>query len=483
MKNTQLINQLAVSVGKISYLFKSIRKSNAQTKQLEIALLKQYAVELYDQVLELERENKPHSDTSHSSAAYVKSKIAEKVKNIKEEAKELDNSLDIASFEEEKNLKEDFETSIGGIPAEISSGILLEEKEESSTTGTPKTMIADIPAEMSAGMLLDEEQETSAEVTDEKKQPTEEILAIESISKEETVMEMVAEVEKEVEAEDIHEDITDEDATSLMNIESDFFIEEPKVNGEIKEEDYQEDESSTVVFDKPSQSYTENLPIAEKLQRTLARLQETEQEAAKVIHSTPKKEDSDATTVIHSHNEDEDATTVIHSVNRNDGATSIINPNLIEQSTNDSEPEEIEEPIQPILTDDNSVRTQILDDIVKSSEPTQDHTELKMDLEVDADETVALELNDVLARNTNSEYSGSGRKVDVSFNQRFAFINQLFKGNSEAYNKAIDDIRHSEGYIQALTYVNLNLVHDYGWDSEDPVVKDFKEVIRKCFLD
>ena len=194
--------------------------------------------------------------------------------------------------------------------------------------------------------------------------------------------------------------------------------------------------------------------------------------------------------------EADDATTIMNTPtytekqefeDEDDGATTIINPSFIEQENIDideRETEEVEESIQPqpILTDDNSVRTQILDDIVKSSEPTQDHNDLTVEDEIDADETVALELNDVLARNSNS-HTGAGRSMDISFNQRFAFINQLFKGNSDAYNKALDDIRHSEGYIQALTYVNLNLVHDYGWDSDDPVVKDFKEVIRKCFLD
>ncbi|MGB0932427.1 MAG: hypothetical protein ACPGVB_16715, partial [Chitinophagales bacterium] len=312
----------------------------------------------------------------------------------------------------------------------------------------------------------------------------EEILAIESVPKEETMMEMLAEAEKEVEENNLHEEITDEDATSLMNIGSDFFEGKQFF---VSESDENESHDSTLVFEKPSENYTENLPIAEKLQRTLARLQETEKSSTKIIDSGPNPPKEE----IYSDNgEDDGATTIIDKNhlhhNIDEGATSIINPSFIEENRFEPEPElrEAEEPVQPILNDGNSVRTQILDDIVKSQEATQDHIDLK--IETDGDETVALELNDVLARNSSSNHSHSGtvgRKLDVSFNQRFAFINQLFKGNSDAYNSAIDDIRQSEGYIQALTYVNLNLVHDYGWDSDDPVVKDFKEVIRRCFLD
>lgn len=504
MKNTQLINQLAVSVGKISYLFKSIRKSNAQTKQLEIALLKQYAVDLYDQVLALERENKPHSDTSNASVSYVKSKIAEKVKSIKEEANDLDSSLEIVSFEENDTAsksKVDIEIP-EDIPAEMSAGILVENRESKETSAEePDTPINEIPAEMSAGILVDNVEETIEEVVEKKEEQVEEILAIETVSKEKTVMEMVAEVEKEVEANDIHHDITEEDATTLMNIGSEsrheitdelnILEDEPSIIAEtpVIESHEEEEDNSTVVFDKPTGSYTENLPIAEKLQRTLAKLKETEKAASKVFETNSKEEEKQKTTISYFEEDqadysDDDATTVIHAETDDDGATSIINPNVFiqeDEDTNEAETEEVEEPVQPILTDDNSVRTQILDDIVKSSETTQDHSDL--DLEVDEDETVALELNDVLARNSKTEYSGTGRRMDISFNQRFAFINQLFKGNSDAYNKALEDIRHSEGYIQALTYVNLNLVHDYGWDSDDPVVKDFKEVIRKCFLD
>ncbi|MGB1242660.1 MAG: hypothetical protein ACPG49_09065, partial [Chitinophagales bacterium] len=149
MKNTQLINRLAVSVGKISYLFKSIRKSNAQTKQLEIALLKQYAVELYDQVLALERANKSNSDTSISSITYAKSNIAEQVENIRDDSKEMEVPKEVVSFEEkaeEKIITEGLIASIKGIPAEISARTLFDKEGEDNEVENLETSIEDIPA-------------------------------------------------------------------------------------------------------------------------------------------------------------------------------------------------------------------------------------------------------------------------------------------------------------------------------------------------
>ncbi|MEZ4884944.1 MAG: hypothetical protein R3E32_09480 [Chitinophagales bacterium] len=463
MKNTQLINQLAVSVGKISYLFKSIRKSNAQTNQLEIALLKQYAVELYDQVLALERETNPKADSSKSSINHIKAKIEDQVASIKEEAKELVLPIETSSVEENEAFILDLEKSTTVKEETIEDSVHFEEKEET-------------PA------IVSEKEE--------------EILPIESVSKEEIINEMILEVEKDTEAHEVEEDTSD-DATSLMDIDTHFFEGDLEVNGQEKMDEYNEDNNAaTVIFEKTSANVSENIPIAEKLQRTLAKLKETEENAGVKMHEAKEdditplvhskaEEEENATIIIHSSTEEDDATTIIQPNKREEGATSIINPREVARNFMDEEPEEIEKPVhQPVLTDDNSVRTQILEDIVKSSTPREDDFDFEDDYYSGEDETVALELNDVLARNAGKEKkNGASRKMDVSFNQRFAFINQLFKGDNNAYNKAVDDIATSEGYIQALTYVNLNLVHDYGWDSDDPVVKDFKEVIRKCFLD
>ena len=238
----------------------------------------------------MERENKPHSDTSNTSASYVKSKIAEKVKSIKEEASDLDSSLEIVSFEENDTTSSSkVDTEIPkDIPAEMSAGILMEDEDNESNetiSEEPNTPISDIPAEISAGILVDNVTETVEEVVEEKQEELEEIMAIETVSKEETVLEMVAEVEKDVEeSNDFSHEITEDDATTLMNIGS-------KEITPIEEEQKSEESSSSIVFDESTGSYTDNLPIAEKLKKTLAKLHETEKAASEVFKSPIETEE------------------------------------------------------------------------------------------------------------------------------------------------------------------------------------------------
>ncbi|MFK7906710.1 MAG: hypothetical protein AB8B69_16380 [Chitinophagales bacterium] len=564
MKNTQLINQLAVSVGKISYLFKSIRKSNAETNQLEVALLKRYAVELYDQVLLLEKTTSSKTDTSESSKSYIETKVSEQLESIKNVAPVLsEGSVEMVSFEDKETgggFLENIDTSTEAVKdhldlhsvvnnatsvveeqkaeltetVEDATSIIEEQKAELAETVEDATsIIEEQKAELAetvedATSIIEEQKaelaETVEDATSIVKDTKEDILEIKSVPKEEVIEQIILEANPHVKIEE------DYDATSLMEMDKDFFSGKPEVelNKDTVPEpiaEYEEDNhDATIVFERPSENISENIPIAEKLQRTLARLQEQEEEVGKTMnptkeeifedHSEPEddativlnpiskenfpthEEEEDDATMIFNHNPtadvgiEDDATMVINHTQKEsfmddsdlpEGATRIISPIRKELFNDEPESEEIELPVQPVLTDDNSVRTQVFEDIKRSQEVEEENLDVVMDN--GGDETVALELNDVLARSSGGNSGGSHRKMDISFNQRFAFINQLFKGDSNSYNKALEGISTSEGYIQALTYVNLNLVHDYGWDSNDPVVKDFKEVIRKCFLD
>ena len=71
------INELAVTIEKISYLYRSVRKSDEEIQKLEIALLKKYVVELYDGILSLEKDEKSKAVTSSSASKSLKSSIRE----------------------------------------------------------------------------------------------------------------------------------------------------------------------------------------------------------------------------------------------------------------------------------------------------------------------------------------------------------------------------------------------------------------------
>ena len=67
--------------------------------------------------------------------------------------------------------------------------------------------------------------------------------------------------------------------------------------------------------------------------------------------------------------------------------------------------------------------------------------------------------------------------------QKFAFIKTLFNGNEQAYQRTIQTVVNSKGYIEALTYINLNVRHEMGWQDHYPTVKEFIDIIKHKFLD
>lgn len=101
-----------------------------------------------------------------------------------------------------------------------------------------------------------------------------------------------------------------------------------------------------------------------------------------------------------------------------------------------------------------------------------------------------LELNDVLAQNkeeTNlAEKLGNevaGNSFNISVNQRFAFVQQLFAGDAEAYETTLHELEQCNNVIEAFTYINLNVKMTYKWDDESPITREFQEVVKAKFLE
>jgi hypothetical protein len=130
--------------------------------------------------------------------------------------------------------------------------------------------------------------------------------------------------------------------------------------------------------------------------------------------------------------------------------------------------------------DDSSSKTQILTNPANGG--LQNTLVNHDDDDEEGDETIALNVKenpaliDVLGKS-----SGNRLEFPISFNQRHAFVNQLFGGNEAAYNRAINDLSSSKGYIEALTYINLNLRYDYKWRDDEPAVKEFLDIIKHTF--
>lgn len=129
---------------------------------------------------------------------------------------------------------------------------------------------------------------------------------------------------------------------------------------------------------------------------------------------------------------------------------------------------------KPDTNEDEGIKTQVF-----SSKPSGGVP--KPLVAVEEEETLVMNKSQpkTLADNLSS---GDKNAFPISFQQRYAFVNQLFGGDENAYNSAIAELSDSKGYIEALTYINLNLRYDFKWRDDDSVVREFLDIIKRRFL-
>lgn len=73
-------------------------------------------------------------------------------------------------------------------------------------------------------------------------------------------------------------------------------------------------------------------------------------------------------------------------------------------------------------------------------------------------------------------------KSAVALNQRFLFSNELFGGNMEAFNRALNELNHLENMDEALRYIDLQLSKNYNWKKDSETVVDFLSLIERRFI-
>lgn len=72
-------------------------------------------------------------------------------------------------------------------------------------------------------------------------------------------------------------------------------------------------------------------------------------------------------------------------------------------------------------------------------------------------------------------------KSAISLNQRFLFINALFKGDGTAFNQALQEIDQCQDYQTASSLLKEKYAAKYGWDMKSEEVDSFIEVVERKF--
>lgn len=95
-----------------------------------------------------------------------------------------------------------------------------------------------------------------------------------------------------------------------------------------------------------------------------------------------------------------------------------------------------------------------------------------------ADKLAAQPDNSLAARLGKSPINDLRKAIGI--NDKFLFINELFEGNLQQYNHAIDELDGFRSYNGAKTYlIELSVLH--GWDTDSPAVHKLHELIDRKF--
>ena len=69
----------------------------------------------------------------------------------------------------------------------------------------------------------------------------------------------------------------------------------------------------------------------------------------------------------------------------------------------------------------------------------------------------------------------------IGLNERFVFSNDLFDGNMEAFNQAVNELNHMENIDHAERFLNEQIIVRYDWDVESETVQNFIMLVKRRF--
>lgn len=114
-------------------------------------------------------------------------------------------------------------------------------------------------------------------------------------------------------------------------------------------------------------------------------------------------------------------------------------------------------------------------------------TEKKIEKKIEQKETAELSLNDKLANAQKVSLAEKLQKkpiadlrTSIGLNQKFLFMNDLFEGENNAYNDAIDKLNNFSSMDDAKNYL-LSLGTKYGWDLDHSSVSQFTELVERRY--
>ena len=84
------------------------------------------------------------------------------------------------------------------------------------------------------------------------------------------------------------------------------------------------------------------------------------------------------------------------------------------------------------------------------------------------------------------EHANQNKVVDIksliTINQRFMFVNELFKGESKVFQETLEKVQVCGSYNEAINMLLDNYANRYDWDTDKEEVAEFFDLISRTFV-
>lgn len=157
-------------------------------------------------------------------------------------------------------------------------------------------------------------------------------------------------------------------------------------------------------------------------------------------------------------------------------------PEVVVPEIKQVEPPPVVEKVSPIVKEEPAIvkRTEVVQE-VKVTEVKQ--TPLSKTSINESVQTVA-SINEklkVASQEVHRKLSTKPLKDLIDLNKKFTLLNELFKGNSEAYSAAIHHIDSLSSVDEAENFIKSELASNYFWDESSQSARMFMKLVKQKF--
>ncbi|MFZ9660592.1 MAG: hypothetical protein ACO29O_01830 [Chitinophagaceae bacterium] len=119
--------------------------------------------------------------------------------------------------------------------------------------------------------------------------------------------------------------------------------------------------------------------------------------------------------------------------------------------------------------------------------PSQNFTEQRTQIEEQQITEVLMEINDQLKAASNdvveilSDVPIKELKKSIGINDRYLYINELFKGDEAMFDRSLKTLDQFEFLHEAESWIRRELSVKNGWKEDNPVVRQFGQLLKRRF--